>query len=328
MKEILNQLFQHQTLTRESSKQVLIKIANAEYNSTQIAAFLTVFQLRNITLDELQGFRDALLELCVPVDLSDYNLVDLCGTGGDNKGTFNISTLSSFVVAGAGEKVAKHGNYGVSSVCGSSNLLEYFGYKFSNSQDKLKKELDNSGICFLHAPMFNPAMKNIAPIRKELAIKTFFNMLGPMISPASPQNQLIGVFNLEMARIYNYIYQESDKNYAIVHSLDGYDEISLTSEFKLQSLKEDTILLPEDIGFDKINPEDLKGGSTIKESADIFLEVLNGNGSKSQNNVVIANAGTALKCIYNDLSLEQCFAKAEESLLEGKALASFRNLLN
>ncbi len=328
MKKILNQLFEHQTLTRENSKEVLIKIAKGKYNASQIAAFLTVFQLRNITLEELQGFRDALLELCIPVNLSDYNLIDLCGTGGDNKDTFNISTLASFVVAGTGQKVAKHGNYGVSSTCGSSNILEHFGYEFSNDQDKLKRELDKSGICFLHAPMFNPAMKNIAPIRKELAIKTFFNMLGPMVNPASPQNQLVGVFNLELARIYNYIYQESGKNFAIVHSLDGYDEISLTGEFKVQSMEEDTILLPEDIGFKKVIPRDLKGGASVKESADIFTSILNGKGTETQNNVVVANAGVALKCVHSDLPLKECFAKAQDSLLGGKALLSFKNLLN
>jgi anthranilate phosphoribosyltransferase len=328
MKNILNQLFQNNTLTRDDSKNILLKIANGEYNASQMAAFLTVFQLRNVTLDELQGFRDALLELCIPVDFSNFNTIDLCGTGGDNKDTFNVSTLASFVVAGAGEKVAKHGNYGVSSTCGSSNILEHFGYEFSNNQDKLKRELDKSGICFLHAPMFNPAMKNIAPIRRELGVKTFFNMLGPMVNPASPKNQLIGVFNLELVRIYSYIYQNLDKNYAIVHSLDGYDEISLTGDFRIQSSEKDMITSPEEIGFKKINAIDIVGGKSVKESADIFTNILSGKGTESQNNVVIVNAGMAINCLYPELSFEKCFERATDSLLGGKALTSFNNLIN
>lgn len=328
MKNILNQLFQNNTLSRDDSKNILLKIANGEYNTSQMAAFLTVFQLRNVTLDELQGFRDALLELCIPVDFSDFNTIDLCGTGGDNKDTFNVSTLASFVVAGAGEKVAKHGNYGVSSTCGSSNILEHFGYEFSNNQDKLKRELDKSGICFLHAPMFNPAMKNIAPIRRELGVKTFFNMLGPMVNPSSPNNQLIGVFNLELVRIYSYIYQNLDKNYAIVHSLDGYDEISLTGDFRIQSSEKDGIFSPEEIGFKKINANDIIGGKSVKESADIFTNILSGKGTTSQNNVVIVNAGLAINCLHPQLSFEQSFEKAKDSLLGGKALSSFKNLIN
>jgi len=328
MKNILNQLFQNHTLSRTDSKDILMKIAKGEYNMSQMVAFLTVFQLRSITLEELQGFRDALLELCIPVDFSDFNTIDLSGTGGDGKDTFNISTLASFVVAGTGEKVAKHGNYGVSSTCGSSNILEYFGCEFSSDQDKLKRELDNAGICFLHAPKFNPAMKNIAPIRKELGIKTFFNMLGPMVNPSSPNNQLIGVFNLELGRIYNYIYQNLGKNYAIVHSLDGYDEVSLTGDFRLQSTTNDSLISPMDLGFTKLKPHEILGGKTVRESADIFLNILQGKGSKAQNNVVLANAGLAINCIYPDLDYSSCLEKAQDSLHGKSALQSFKNLLN
>lgn len=328
MKNILNQLFQNNTLSRKNSKNVLMKIAKGEYNSSQMVAFLTVFQLRNISLEELQGFRDAMLELCIPVDFSDFNTIDLCGTGGDGKDTFNISTLASFVVAGAGEKVSKHGNYGVSSTCGSSNILEHFGYEFSSNQDKLKSELDKAGICFLHAPKFNPAMKNIAPIRRELGIKTFFNMLGPMVNPSLPNNQLIGVFNLELGRIYNYIYQNLGKNYAIVHSLDGYDEVSLTGDFRLQSNFSDSLQSPSDLGLTINQPEEILGGKTIKESADIFLNILQGDGSEAQNNVVLANAGLAINCIYPNLEYSSCLEKAKDSLYGKHALKSFNNLLN
>lgn len=328
MRTILNQLFQHHTLTREDARQILIKIAHGEYNSSQLAAFLTVFQLRNITLDELQGFRDALQELSILIDLSDFNTIDLCGTGGDQKDTFNISTLASFVVAGAGEKVVKHGNYGVSSTCGSSNVLEYFGYKFSSDISKLKNELEGAGICFLHAPVFNPAMKNIAPIRRELSVKTFFNMLGPMINPASPKNQLIGVFNLELARMYNYIYQPLDVNYHIVHSLDGYDEISLTGGTQIQNNNGVSIVSPKELGFNTVLPEEIKGGKSIKESAQIFMDILSGKGTAAQQNVVIANAGVALKTIHHHKSYDDCFDRAKDSLMGKKALQCFKKLLN
>ncbi|MEA2107722.1 MAG: anthranilate phosphoribosyltransferase [Bacteroidota bacterium] len=328
MKTILNQLFQHQTLTREDARQILMKIANGEYNPSQLAAFLTVFQLRNITLDELQGFRDALQELSIRVDLSEFNTIDLCGTGGDQKDTFNISTLASFVVAGAGEKVVKHGNYGVSSTCGSSNVLEYFGYNFSADASKLKTEIDNAGICFLHAPAFNPAMKNIASIRRELSVKTFFNMLGPMVNPASPKNQLIGVFNLELARMYNYIYQQLDINYHIVHSLDGYDEISLTDSTQIQNSFGISIVSPKELGFNTVLPEEIKGGKTVEESARVFMDILNGRGSNAQNSVVIANAGVAIKTIYKNKSFDDCFEIARRSLLNKQALRSFNKLLN
>jgi len=328
MKNILNQLFQNQTLSRGTSRKILLKVANGEYNTSQMAAFLTVFQLRNVTLEELQGFRDAMLELCIRVDLSDFNTIDLCGTGGDGKDTFNISTLASFVVAGSGFQVAKHGNYGVSSTCGSSNILEYFGYKFSNDPDQIKREIEKAGICFLHAPLFNPAMKNIAPVRKELGVKTFFNMLGPMVNPAFPNNQLVGVFNLELLRIYTYIYQNLNKNFTIVHSLDGYDEISLTGDFRIQSNQQDSIQNPLNIGFTRLEPNSIRGGETVKESAKIFLKILSGNGTTAQNDVVIANAGYAIHCMNPKKDLSECFEMARKSLLGGFALSSFKTLMN
>ena len=235
MKQLLNRLINQENISSEEAKQVLVNISNGMYNQSQIASFLTIFMMRSITLEELKGFRDALLELCIPIDLADFNAIDLCGTGGDGKDTFNISTLSSFVTAGAGVKVAKHGNYGVSSACGSSNVMEYLGIKFSNDEDFLKHTIDKAGICVLHAPLFHPAMKNVAPIRRELGVKTFFNMLGPMVNPSFPKNQMVGVFNLELLRMYGYLYQNTDKNYSIVHALDGYDEISLTGKTKVIS---------------------------------------------------------------------------------------------
>jgi len=273
----------------------------------------------------LEGFRDALLELCLAVDLSDYNPIDLCGTGGDGKDTFNISTLSSFVTAGAGIKVTKHGNYGVSSKCGSSNVMEFLGIKFSNEADFLTKSIEEAGICVLHAPLFHPAMKNVAPIRKELAVKTFFNMLGPMVNPAFPQNQMVGVFNLELARMYGYLYQNTDKNFTVLHALDGYDEISLTGDTKTISNGSEGIIKPSDFGLMPIDAESIVGGDDITDSAQIFMSVLNGKGTEAQNNVVCANAGVAIATVEGTTPKEG-FEKAKESLLSGKGLKALRKL--
>lgn len=327
MKEILQKLTSHLTLEREEARNILKKIAGGEYNNSQVASFLTVYMMRMITVHELAGFRDALLDLCLAVDLSEFDTIDLCGTGGDGKNTFNISTLSSFVVAGTGGKVVKHGNYGVSSSCGSSNVMEYLGYKFTNNRDSLRNQLDKANICFLHAPLFHPAMKTVAPIRRELSVKTFFNILGPMVNPSFPRNQMIGVWNLETARLYNYIYQQTDKNFTIVYSLDGYDEISLTSEFKLISNSEDELLSPEKIGFPLLTPEDLKGGDSVEESVKIFLKIIEGKGNQAQNSVVIANSGIALKKLYPEKSLPDCFQMAEESLNGGRAFNTLKKLL-
>ncbi len=327
MKTTLNDLIAYQSLDKPTAKDILIRLAQGEFNTSQMAAFLTVFLMRSITVAELEGFRDAMLELCVPLPIREYDAIDLCGTGGDGKDTFNISTLASFVVAGAGQKVAKHGNNGVSSVCGSSNLLAHFGYAFTNDAGQLRKTLDESGICFLHAPLFHPAMKNVAPIRKELGVKTFFNMLGPMVNPSFPRKQLVGVFSLELARLYAYLYQQTDKDFVILHSLDGYDEISLTGPFKMITRQQEQVLYPEDLGLTTCRPGDLAGGDTVEESAQIFLRILEGKGSQAQREVVIANAGMALYCANQVPGLEASLALARESLESGKALGSFRTFI-
>lgn len=325
MKETLNRLINHEILEKEDAKQILVNIAKGQYNTSQIAAFLTVYMMRSITIEELEGFRDALLELCLAVDLSDYNPIDLCGTGGDGKDTFNISTLASFVTAGAGIKVTKHGNYGVSSKCGSSNVMEFLGIKFSNEADFLKKSIDEAGICVLHAPLFHPAMKNVAPIRRELAVKTFFNMLGPMVNPAFPKNQMVGVFNLELARMYGYLYQNTDKNFTVLHALDGYDEISLTGPTKTISNGSEGILQPRDFGLESVNANAIAGGEDVAESAQIFMNILQGKGAEAQNNVVCANAGIAIATVEG-LAPKDGFEKAKDSLLNGKALKALRKL--
>lgn len=292
-----------------------------------MAAFMTAYCMRSITVQELEGFRDAMLELCLPVDLGGDEFIDLCGTGGDGKDTFNISTLASFVVAGAGYKVAKHGNYGVSSGCGSSNVMEHLGYTFTNNIDAIKRSAEKANICFLHAPLFHPAMKTVAPIRRELGVKTFFNMLGPLANPARPKNQMVGVFNLELARIYAYLYQKSGVKYTILNALDGYDEISLTCDFKTFSSEGERVTSVESLGFEKLKEDQIAGGHTVAESADIFMKVLNDEATSAQTSVVLSNAAMAIKTIKPENSFADCFYEAEESLMSKKALKSFKTLL-
>ena len=327
MKKILNHLFEYKALSKEQSKEVLMGIAKGDYNTSQIASFLTIYAMRSITVAELEGFRDAMLELCLAVDLSAYDPMDVCGTGGDGKDTFNISTLSCFVVAGAGQHVAKHGNHGVSSTCGSSTVLEYLGVKFSNDPDHLERAIEQAGVCFLHAPLFYPAMKNVAPVRRELGVKTFFNMLGPMTNPAFPRKQLAGVFSLELARLYAYLYQQTDKQFMVVHALDGYDEVSLTGPFKIITAHAEQVLTPSQLGLDTVRAEDLSGGTTVAESAEIFLNVLNDKGTSVQKQAVVANAALALHAADPALSLIEAVAKARESIESKKALECFTTLV-
>lgn len=326
MKQILNRLINHDQLTKKESRDVLVNISEGKYNHNQIASFLTVYMMRSITVEELEGFRDALLDLCLAVDFSEYNAIDLCGTGGDGKDTFNISTLSSFVAAGAGVKVTKHGNYGVSSVSGSSNVMEHLGIKFSNKKDFLKRCMDEVGMCVLHAPLFHPAMKNVGPIRRELGVKTFFNMLGPMVNPAFPSNQLVGVFNLELARMYGYLYQKGNKNFTILHALDGYDEISLTGTAKAITNETEMMLEPADFGVKPHSQEAIYGGDSIAASAKIFVDVISGKGTDPQNNVVCANAGMAIATVKR-LTPQEGFNEAKESLLSGKAFDKMNTLI-
>lgn len=325
MKEILNRLINHEVLSKEDARSVLINMARGEYNQSQMAAFLTVYMMRSISIEELEGFRDALLELCMAVDLSEYSPIDLCGTGGDGKDTFNISTLASFVTAGAGVPVSKHGNYGVSSRCGSSNVMEFLGIRFSNEEDFLKRCMDEAGICVLHAPLFHPAMKEVAPIRRELAVKTFFNMLGPMVNPAFPPKQVVGVFNLELARMYGYLYQNTDKKYTILHALDGYDEISLTGPAKVITNEQEGMLHASDLGLQELSATAITGGSDVADSAAIFMDILQGKGTAAQNQVVCANAAIAISTAEGK-TFTQAYQDAETSLQQGKALNAFKKL--
>lgn len=328
MKKILNYLFEHKSLSREQAREVLYNISNNRYSDAEMAAFITVYLMRSITIEELQGFRDALMELCVPVDLQGRDLIDIVGTGGDGKNTFNISTLSCFIVAGAGVSVAKHGNYGASSISGSSNVMEQLGYTFKNDTGTLNKELDAAGICFLHAPLFHPALKAVGPVRKSLGVRTFFNMLGPMVNPAKPAYQLVGVFNLEMARIYNYLLQQGSTAFTIIHSLDGYDEISLTGDAKVITATGEKIFSAIALGKRMVEPADIYGGNSVEEAARIFLTILKGGGSWAQNAVVLANAAMALQCTARFDNYETCYQMAVESLESGKAYQAFKKIIS
>ena len=319
MKNLLKDLYNHKIMSKEESKAALISLTDGSANSSQISSFLTVFLLRDITSEELDGFREAMIELSIDVDIDGDEIIDLCGTGGDGKDTFNISTISSFVVAGSGIKVAKHGNYGVSSSCGSSNIISHLGHEFSNDISSLKYSLDKSNICFLHAPLFHPSLKNISPVRIELGVKTFFNMLGPMVNPIQPKSQLVGVFNSNIFRLYSHIYSKSNKSYCIVHSIDGYDEVSLTGSFKLFSNNQDLMLEPKDLGFNVIDSVKLSGGKNIKESSKIFLDILKNKGTSEQVDAVLANSGLAIYCAKKLNSIKDGIEIARESLESGKA---------
>ena len=325
MKTLYQYLIQGGALTKQQAKELLIEMTIGQFHPNEIASILTVYMMRKITLNELKGFREALMELCLTVDLSHYNTIDVCGTGGDGKNTFNISTLSAFVVAGAGFHVAKHGNYAVSSNSGSSNVLEQLGIRFSNREDYLSLCLDKANIAILHAPVFHPAMKSVAPIRKSLGVKTFFNILGPLVNPCNPTYQMVGVFNLELARLYTYFLQESLESFTIVHGLDGYDELSLLDQAKIITNKNQYIFDPKKQGFNSINPKDIHGGNSIKDAANIFTSILNANGSQTQNNIVCANAALAIMTIKN-MEFDQAFNLAKEALLSKKALEKFKTL--
>jgi len=327
MKQILNQLFNHQSLTKQEAAEVMTNIAAGKYNDSQIAAFISVYLMRSIELDEVIGFRDALLELAIPMDLSEFDPLDIVGTGGDGKNTFNISTASCFAVAGAGYKVAKHGNYGTTSVSGSSNVLEYYGARFTTDIDVIKHSLEDSGFAYLHAPFCNPAMKNVAPVRKGLGVRTFFNVLGPLISPVRPQYQCLGVYNLKMMRLYNYIYQNLGCQYSIVHSLDGYDEISLTDTCKIMTNSGEFVYTPEELGFKKIEQSALWGGNTVDEAAQIFMNVLENKATDAQRDAVIINSAFAIQTRSPYKPLEQCKAEAAESLTSGSAKKVFEKFV-
>jgi anthranilate phosphoribosyltransferase len=328
MKKVLQYLFEHKTLDREQAKEVMLNIAKGTYNETEITAFITVYLMRSISIDELQGFRDGLLELAMPVDLNGFNVMDIVGTGGDGKNTFNISTLSCFIVAGAGKKVAKHGNYGATSVSGASNVMEHLGYKFKTDSSKLKTEVEEAGMCFLHAPFFHPALKAVAQIRKNIGFRTFFNMLGPMVNPANPEYQLVGVYNLEMARIYNYLLQQKNKPFTIIHGLDGYDEISLTNDTKVITNEGEKVYSAEELGKRTVSAADIHGGSSVEDAAKIFVRILKGEGTWAQNAVVLANAAMALNCIGDSNSYNEAYDTAVESLESGKAFKSFEKLIS
>lgn len=327
MKDTLYKLFEHQYLGRDEARRILQNIASGAYSDAQVASLITVFLMRNISVEELTGFREALLDMRVPVDLSAYKPIDIVGTGGDGKNTFNVSTTACFVVAGAGYHVVKHGNYGATSVSGASNVMENHGVKFTSNIDQLRRSMDTAGIAYLHAPLFNPALKAVAPVRKSLGVRSFFNMLGPLVNPVIPAYQLLGVYSLPLLRLYSYTYQVSETRFAVVHSLDGYDEISLTSEFKVAMPEKEKVYSPESLGFTRCREIDLSGGDTAEDAAKIFDAVLRNVATDPQKNCVIANAAFAIQVICPEKKIEDCIAEAREALESGRALEAFRKFI-
>jgi anthranilate phosphoribosyltransferase len=326
MKKILNYLFEYQTLSAKQAKEVMTNIGKNIYSDAEISAFITVYLMRTITIEELQGFRDALMEMALPVSFDD-EVIDIVGTGGDGKNTFNISTLASFIVAGTGNKVAKHGNYASTSVTGSSNVMEQLGYSFKKENSLLSKELDEANITFLHAPVFHPALKAVSHIRKQLGVRTLFNMMGPLVNPANPAFKMLGVYNAEMGRLYNYLLQNDIVKFSIVNSLDGYDEISLTTDTKVITQDGEKIYTAYELGKRIVSPEDIYGGNSPEDAAKIFLKILKGEGTWAQNAVVLANAAMALHTTQKYAGYETCLNMAVESLESGKAYQSLKKVI-
>lgn len=327
MKEILYDLFDYRYLSRSEAKEVLFDIVQGDIPDTQVAALITCFLMRSISVDEILGFRDALLDMKVQTDLSEYNPLDIVGTGGDGKNTFNISTSACFVVAGAGYKVVKHGNYGATSISGASNVIEQQGVKFTTNQSNLRRSIEECNIAYLHAPLFSPALKAVAPVRKSLGVRNFFNVLGPLVNPVQPEFQMLGVYDLAMSRLYSYIYQEENKKFTIVHSLDGYDEISLTSQFKVVSNRSEKLFMPQDLGFNRSEQHQLYGGDTPEEAALIFRRILQGEGTEAQTNAVVVNAGFGIWTIDQHRPIEDCIEIARESLVSERALNTLEKFI-
>ena len=328
MKDILNRMLNHEELTREETKNILIGITKSEFPNEQITALLTALQMRGITVDELLGFRDGILETGVPVPLDCDRYIDVVGTGGDRKNTFNISTTSCFVIAGAGYKVAKHGNYAATSTSGASNVIANHGVKFTDDIDKLNRCINECGIVYLHAQLFAKAMKFVGPIRKALQFPTCFNLLGPIVNPSKPQCQLLGVANLDQMRLYNNVYQKIGIDYGIVNSIDGYDEISLTGDFKVTTNNYERIFKPSDLGFGITKPEELRAGADEKEAKEIFDNVLANTALPAQKNVVLANAAFGIQVLKKGKKdIEECVEIARESIDSGKALATFKKFI-
>lgn len=327
MKSLLNQLINGAVLNSDQAHDLLQQITNGEMNDSRIVAAITSIMMRNVSTEELKGFREALLRQAISLNLDGSNAIDVCGTGGDSKNTFNISTLAAVVIAAAGYKVIKHGNYGVSSFCGSSTILEGFGYQFTSDENQLNEQLEKEGICFLHAPLFHPCLKRVAHIRKDLGVRTFFNFLGPLVNPVQPAYQLTGVYNLHIGRMYSEILAEERKGFKVVHSLDGYDEVSLTGKYKVFSERGEELVYPDQIGENRVEESDLCGGETIEASMNLFRDILSGLGTGIQQRVVLVNAAYGIQCFNSEKSFEDCYEEAKEALFSGKALKKFKNVI-
>lgn len=327
MKTLFEKLYNDQTLSKQEAYELIVNIKEEKFNSTQLVAIMTFFNNRSVCVNELIGFKEALLDLSVNVKL-DKEAMDVCGTGGDGKNTFNISTLSAFVLAASGIPVAKHGNHGSTSISGSSDILKYFGYDFKTTSQELNQELEKFNLCFIHAPLFHPTLKLVAKQRKELGVRTFFNLLGPLVNPARVKYKYIGVYNLEVARLYNYVLQDQDSKYCLVHSLDGYDEVSLTSAFKCIGNSSERTFEPFDLGYEYLKQEQISSGSTIKYAAEIFVNVLSNKATEEQKKVVIVNSALAMNCYDSQRSITDCIQHCKETIESKKAFHLFNQIIN
>ncbi len=319
MNHILDKLLHHEHLTFEEARSFMLGIEEEKFTSEAISGMLMIIQMRGAQLEEMRGFRSALLELANHIELDSEEAIDLCGTGGDGKNTFNISTTTAFVLASMGKKVIKHGNYGVSSLCGSSNVLEELGIIFTQDQGKLQRQLDEQNICFLHAPLFHPTMKKVAPIRKNLGVRTIFNNLGPLINPAQPKYQLTGTYSLELARMYQHLLRTERTNYRVLYGMDGFDEISLTDDTRVLGSESDCILNASSFGTTPLELSSIKGGQTVHDAAQTLNSILNGNGSTAQNSVVAANVAVALQQYHPATSVKELYTEALQFIQTGKA---------
>src|SRR6218665_2598015 len=323
-KYYIEKIINRSALSQEEAKSCMLLIGNGEMNDAQIVALMTGLQFRGLELNELKGFCSALLELAIPVTLDFEEAIDVCGTGGDEKNTFNISTTTAFILASMGYKVIKHGNYGVSSLCGSSNVLEYLGIDFTSDSSILQRQLDKTNLCFLHAPLFHPALKVVAPLRKQLGTSTFFNGLGPLVNPAKPTHQLVGTYNLELAKLYQHVLQNERKNFTVIHGLDGFDELTFIGPTRILGKTIDSIIEGDNQHF---SLTDLSGGETVAESAKILVDLLEGNGTTAQNQVLAGNVALGLQTFSPSTNFQDAYAEAKAFIESGNGISSFKQLL-
>jgi len=315
----LKKILRQEQLNINESEAFIHAIANDEFSEVELGGILTAIQMRGLTLDEFKGFRNALESYADRVSLYTNEAIDVCGTGGDGKDTFNISTTTAFILSAMGYKVIKHGNYGVSSICGSSNVLEYLGFNFTKDEQVLNQQLEKQNICFIHAPLFHPVLKKVAPVRKQLGVGTFFNAMGPLLNPIQPKFQLTGTYSLELAKIYQVLLRDKRQSFKVVYALDRYDELTLTADARVLGNNSDEILNANSFGVEVTSPENLKGGS-IEQSANMLRSILGGHASEELINVVASNTALGMSCFHPEKQYKILFEEAKAFISSGQAI--------